>query len=145
MLRDGHAEGLAPVLSSALFFFFSKSSSFLFFLIKFDNIWCTKEDLFNVANFAASVTLAIFAVSCCVQHFPFKLHPRQPQTPSSKVLKHTVMKITRAAALTNDEKLLFSKEAYLPFHLIVMSHFKEGTRLGQHCPVSISFEFKGRA
>lgn len=54
------------------------------------------------------------------------------------------MKIAQAAALTNDEKLLFSKEAYLPFHLIVMSHFKERTRLGQHCPVSISFEFKGR-
>lgn len=40
---------------------------------------------------------------------------------------------------------LFSKEAYLPFHLMVMSHFKERTRLGQHCPVSISSQFKGRA
>lgn len=53
------------------------------------------------------------------------------------------MKTARAVASTNDEKLLFSKEACLPFHLIAMSHFKERTRLDQQCPVSISFEFKG--
>lgn len=54
------------------------------------------------------------------------------------------MEIAQAAASTSDEKLLFSKKACLPFHLIVMSHFKESARLGQHCPVSIYSEFKGR-
>lgn len=54
------------------------------------------------------------------------------------------MEIAQAAASTSDEKLLFSKKACLPFHLIVMSLFKERARLGQHCPVSIYSEFKGR-
>lgn len=122
-----------------------KARSLLFSLIKSDNIWPAMERGFNVAGVAAGVILAILTICFMCSHFHRSCcSARRPRSPTSRVFKTTFMKISRAAARTNDEKPLFSKEAYLPFHLIVMSHFKERARLGQHCPVSISFEFKGR-
>ena len=65
----------------------------------------------------------------------------QPETFLSKV-PNRIHDAALASALTHNEMLLFSTEERVPFHLIVMFHFKERTRLDQHCRVSISFEFK---
>lgn len=92
-----------------------------------------------MGNVTAAVILAILAI--CFTRYTFINATSDIVIQSFKT---TFAKIAGAAALTNDEKLLFSEEAYLPFHLIVMSRFKERARLGRHCPVSISFQFKGR-
>lgn len=107
-------------------------------LIKSHNIWHVGED-FNVARVTAAVILAILVI--CFMSWAFI---RAASRHCFWKFLTAFMKIARAAASTNDEKPLFSKEACLPLHLIATSHFKERTRLGQHCPVSVSFEFKGR-
>lgn len=58
--------GLTPVFSLICL---RKSSSLLFFLIKSHNIWCAREDSFNVANITAGVILAILAF--CFMHRTF--------------------------------------------------------------------------
>lgn len=79
----------------------------------------------------AGVILAILAVLLLCVALSFKLHARQPQTPSAKDPKAPLFKSAALQPQQMSERVCFLKHSYL-------FHFKEEARLDQNCPVSIS-------